>query len=241
MLTISDVQGAVPPKLRGSITQEMVDTVNQITTDPEAARTIRENIVSYTSILADGKFKLEDYLNAVAFVSFKVMGYTNRESYSRTFPARYSGLVARGASDKDISAYVSSYSKNKLVNLILEQTLIPTWVLNQDAYQKAINVQVDLMLNANSEKVRSDAANSILTHLKQPEKKEVQINLGIAENSGLNELRDTLTKLAEQQQTLISGGKTTREIAHQPLIRTGIIDAEAVDVTPVSQSRGDTP
>ena len=63
---------------------------------------------------------------------------------------------------------MTSYNKNKLVNLILEQSMIPSWVLNQDMYQKALNVQCELMLTANSEKV-SDAANSILTHLKPPQ------------------------------------------------------------------------
>ena len=61
-------------------------------------------------------------------------------------------MLSAGKNAKDISSFVTSYNKNKLVNLILEQSMIPSWVLNQDMYQKALNVQCELMLTANSEK-----------------------------------------------------------------------------------------
>jgi hypothetical protein len=115
-----------------------------------------------------------------------------------------------------------------MVNLILEQTLIPAWVLNQDTYQQAINEQARLMLNAKSEKVRSDAANSILTHLKKPEKKEIDLNIGMQETSGMSELKDALTDLASRQQQAIQEGITTREIAHQSFSKMSVIDAEVV-------------
>jgi hypothetical protein len=228
MLTMNQVQSALPNHLRACVTQELVDMVNTISTDAEAAQSIRDNFVSYGMVLKDGRFKTEDYVHAVAYVSYKLMGYTNREAYSRTFPNRYQALVARGATEKDISAYVVAYNKNKLVNLILEQTIIPTWVLNQDVYQKAINTQLDLMINSKSDKVRSDAANSILTHLKRPEKQQVELSLGIKENSGMAELKDMLTELAATQQELIGKGVPTRAIAHQKLIAGEVVDAEVV-------------
>lgn len=239
MLTLSDVQAAMPPHLRNSVSEELVDQLNNISVDPEAARTIRENFVSYTGILKEGRFKTEDYMHAVAYVSYKLMGYSNQEAYARTFPGRYQALVARGATDKDISAYVAAYNKNKLVNLVLEQTLIPHWILNQEAYQKAINTQLELMMYSKSDKVRSDAANSLLTHLKRPEKAQVELNIGVKETSGMNELRDMLTQLAEQQKGLIAQGVPTREIAHQKLINgsgsakdSDVIEAKVVDITP---------
>jgi hypothetical protein len=229
MLTFEQVQAALPPHLRVCVTQELVDQVNNASTDPEVGQTIRENFVSYGMILKEGRFKTEDYLHAVAYVSYKLMGYTNREAYMRTFPNRYQILVAKGTAEKDIAAYVTAYNKNKLVNLILEQTLIPTWVLNQDVYQKAINTQLELMLNAKSEKVRADAANSILTHLKRPEKQQVELNIGVKETSGMVELKDMLTALAEKQQQMISGGVTTREIAHQKLVNNQIGLSEQIE------------
>lgn len=218
MLSLDELKQALPSHLRSAASQDLLDKVNQISSDPDMAREIRDNFVSYSIVLKDGKFKTEDYLNAVAYVSYKVMGYTNAESYKRTFPDRYTGLVARGASDKEISSYVSAYNKNKLVNLVLEQTMIPIHILNQDAVQKAINVQVELMTTANSEKVRADAANSILTHLKAPETKKFELDIGVKETQGMNELKNMMTQLAERQLELIAQGVQTREIAHQTLV-----------------------
>lgn len=217
-LTIDQVARALPTHLKRSVTQSLVDQLNTVAADPTLAEAIRDNFLSYTKVLQEGRFKTEDYLNAVKFVSFKLMGYSNKDSYFRAFPARHQALVARGADEQEISAYVSMYAKGKLVNLILEQTLVPSWVLNQDAYQKAINTQVDLMRTAKSEMVRATAANSILTHLAKPVQAGPLINLDMRENSGVNELREMLGKLARQQKELIEQGVSTKEIAGQAIV-----------------------
>lgn len=225
MLTVDEVKKAVPAPQRTAITQSLVDKVNAVVTEPELAEQIRDNFIGYINILKDGKFKVEDYLNAVTYVSFKLMGLSNKDAYEKTFPDRMARHIMQGTSAKELSAYVSIYAKGKLVNLIYEQSMIPTWVLNQDAYQKAINTQVDIMKNSSSDIARTQAANSVLTHLKKPEAKEFQISLETKENSGMRELQDQLRQLAEAQQKAIGEGMTTREIAAQP-----ILDAEYEDV-----------
>ena len=218
MLTLQQVAHALPPNLKNNVTQQLVDNINNCVADPIMAEAIKDNFLSYTQVLSEGKFKTEDYLSAVMYVSFKLMGMTNQDAYARTFPARYRTLLNNGTSAKDISSYVSMYNKGRLVNLILEKSLIPTWVLNQHIYQKAINVQADLMSNANSEMVRMQAANSILTHLAKPKEVGPLINLDLREGSGLNELKATLTQLAQQQRDLIGQGVTTKSIADQGLV-----------------------
>jgi hypothetical protein len=217
-LTLHQVAHALPPNLKNNVTQQLVDNINNCVSDPIMAEAIKDNFLSYTQVLSEGKFKTEDYLSAVMYVSFKLMGMTNQDAYARTFPARYRTLLNNGTSAKDISSYVSMYNKGRLVNLILEKSLIPTWVLNQHIYQKAINVQADLMSNANSEMVRMQAANSILTHLAKPKEVGPLINLDLREGSGLNELKATLTQLAQQQRDLIGQGVTTKSIADQGLV-----------------------
>lgn len=218
-LTVEDVQNALPNRLRTNVTQEMVDTLNYIASDPVVAENIRTNFVGYSGILKDGNYKTEEYLNAVIYVSFKLMGYTNLEAYSRTFPQRYAHLLAKGAAGKDIAGFVSAYNRGKLVNLIMEQSLVPTWVLNQDLFQRAINVQADLMLNATSEKVRTDAANSLLIHLKKPEVKEFQISMDTNESAGIKEMRGMLQQLAQQQREFIERGEMkTIEVAATRLV-----------------------
>lgn len=224
MLTKEEVVKAVPATLRNSVSQALVDTINNITSDPLIAEQVRNNFISYANVLKDGKFKTQDYVSAVTYVSYKLMGYSNEDSYFRTFPQRHADLLAKGASKKDISAYVSAYHRGKLVNLIMEQSLVPTWVLNQDLYQKALNVQADLMVNADSEKVRTEAANSILTHLKKPEANGLQVNLNMQDNSGMAELKNTLAQLANQQKALIEQGVSAKEIAGSKLIEGEVVD-----------------
>jgi hypothetical protein len=225
MLTLDIVQRALPSHLKRTVTQNLVDELNNIDKDPEVAATIRENFISYTKVLQEGRFKTDDYLNAVKYASFKLMGDSNQDAYFKTFPQRHHALVAKGATPQEISAYVSMYAKGKLVNLILEQTLVPTWVLNADVYQKAINCLATEMSTARSEMVRVQAANAILTHLKKPEAVGPLINIDIGNQTGINELRDTLSQLAKTQKELIEKGVSTKEIAAQ-----SIVDAEVVGV-----------
>jgi len=230
LVTVEDLQKALPATLKTAATQSLADKINMIAADPLEAQAIRENFIGYSHVLRDGKFKMEDYLNAVRYVSYKLMGLTNKDAYERTFPDRMNHFIATGADQKTIAAYVSIYNKGKLVNLIYEQTMIPTWVLNQDAYQKAIKVQMELMSTSGSDLVRTQAANSLLTHLKKPEVKEFQISLEQKENSGMKELMKTMEDLAHQQLKMIRDGASTRDIAALPLSFEAE-DAEFTEVT----------
>lgn len=215
MLTKDLVVKALPANLKSSVTDQLVDHINNVVSDPLIAEQVRDNFISYSHVLKDGKYKMEDYLNAVQYVSYKLMGKSNTDSYCLTFPQRHATLVAKGVSKKDMSAYVSAYNKNQLVNKILEQSIIPSWVLNQDKYQEAINVQADLMIKAQSEKVRCDAANSLLTHLAKPKEQNFQLNIDARESSGMNELRDLLRDIAQQSIQNIGQGQSIKEIAGQ--------------------------
>ena len=217
------VARALPGNLKSAATDQLADMINQISADPLIAEQIKDNFLSYASVLKEGKYKVEDYLNAVAYCSYKLMGDSNQDAYFKTFPQRYANLVAAGRTPKEISAYVSAYAKGQLVNKIMEQSLVPSWVLNQHMYQAALNTQFKLMTNEDvSPKVRSDAADSLLTHLTKPKEAGPLINIDMGETSGMNELKDALARMAQQQQTLINAGVSTKEIAAQDI----------VDVTP---------
>lgn len=220
-LTIDQVRASVPTTLKPSITQEYVDKLNAISTDELTREHIQKNFISYTAVLKDGKFKTEDYLYAVSFVSFKLMGYSDKDAWIKTFPDRYTNCVAQGLPEKQIASYVSIYKKGKLVNLIMEQSLVPSWVLNQHMFQEALNTQFDLMKNAESEKVRTEAANSLLTHLKKPEaaKNAVNINLSDSDNKGMAALTQAMTELAHaQRQSIMNGTMKTIDVASTRLV-----------------------
>lgn len=227
-LTIKEFQEALPPKIKKSVNQELIDQVNATLAEPELYEAYRENLMSYTKVMADGRFQVSQYISAVKYVSHKLMGCTNIDAYSKTFPGKIAQFTANQVASKDIASYVTAYNKSKLVNLIFEQTMIPSYVLNQDLYQKALNVQAELMLTAKSEKVRSDAANSLLTHLKMPETQKVELSIGVKEDSAISALRNTTMELVRQQKLMIeSGAMNSQEVAHSGLQL--VLDAETVE------------
>ena len=227
-LPLDQFKQALPDKVKKSVSQELIAQVNTTLSEPELFEAYRDNLLSYTKVMADGRFKVQEYVNAVRYVSHKLMGCTNIDAYTKTFPDKYQRFVAQGVAAKDIASYVTAYNKSKLVNLIFEQTLIPSYVLNQDLYQKALNVQAELMVTANSEKVRTDAANSLLTHLKMPEKQKVELEIGVKEDSSIAALRLATLELARQQRLSMEAGQmNAQEVAHS---RLQVVDVEAKEI-----------
>lgn len=182
----------------------MVDQLNALSKDPEEARYIRENFVTFAGVLQEGRYKVGDYVLAVMYVSHKIMGKTNLDSYRATFPDRYANMEKAGKPTKDIASIVTAYNKGMLVTKIMERAIVPTWILNQDAFQSAINTQYELMMDINvSDKVRSDAANSLLTHLKKPEIHKTELKVDIAMNDGMAALEESLIRMSRKQLELI--------------------------------------
>ena len=218
---------AVPPNLKNAVSDDLVDRLNAITSDQILAEEVRNNFISYASVLREGKFKLEDYLNAVTYVSHRLNGDTQHDAYFKTFPSRYQNLMALGKTPKEISNYVAMFNKGKLVQKIQEQTLTPAWVMNQDMFQAALNTNYQIMMDDDvSPKVRVEAANSLLTHLQKPKEVTPAVNIDLRESSGLSELKKALGQLATQQQQLIEQGGSTRDVAAQRIID---VSAQEVD------------
>jgi hypothetical protein len=123
-----------------------------------------------------------------------------------------------------MSSFSSAYNKTKLVTVVTEQTLIPTHILNADLFQEAINTQAELMRSANSEKVRSDAANSLMVQLRPPENKKIELDIGIKESTTISELRETTRLLAEEQSRIISAGLVSAlDIANSKVIEGEVV------------------
>jgi len=211
---------ALPKQCKNNITDEVVANINNVLFDEVAKEAFRDNLLSYTSVMMSGKFKIGSYVDAIKFVSFKLLGSSNEVSYLKAFPQRYQRLLDLGKNSKEISSYVAAYNKSILVQKILEQTLTPNHVLNADLYQKALNKQAELIMNPDvSYKVQSDAANSLLVHLKPPETTKIELDIGLKENDVIDDLRKSTMELVKQQRLAIeSGAMGAKEIAHSKVV-----------------------
>lgn len=224
-ITADQLARVLPGKLKTKVTPELVNQLNGLMTDQHLRENFRDNLLSYTNVMQDGKYKIQSYIEAVRYVSHKLLGSSNLEAYTKTFPDRFQRLINEHADNKTISSYVAAYNKNQLVNKIMEQTLVPVHVLNADVYQKAVNTQAYLMISASSEKVRSDAANSLLTHLKPPEVIKTELEIGFKQDSAIDELRKTTLALAEQQRNMIKEKVvSTVDVAHSRIIEAEVIE-----------------
>lgn len=220
VMTIDTFKASLPKDANITVNQELVDDFNNLMTDEVERDAFRDNLVSYSSVLANGKYKAQTYVDAVKFVTFKLLGSNNTMAYAKAFPLRYQRLLDDGAPMKTISTYASAFNKGALCQAIQLQTITPTWVLNNDKFQQAINVQAGIMNDLDvSPKVRSDAANSILTHLKPPEAQKVEIEVGTSNGSKIDALREATLELVRQnEQQLADGTATALDIAHSSII-----------------------
>ena len=62
-----------------------------------------------------------------------------------------------------------------------------------------------------------------MKHLTPPVAKEVNINLGVQESSGMSELRNLLAETARQQKDFIENGGDVKQIAEQGLVIDGTV------------------
>jgi len=229
-LTIEQFQSVMPTKAKKNISQQLVDNINKTMSDPILRESYRDNLLSYSRVMNEGRIQIEKYIDAVRYVSFKLMGDDNRQAYIKTFPDRYQRLVNEGKTLSDIDCYVHGYNKTKVVQLVFEQTLTPVHVLNADLFQKALNTQAELMLTAKSEKVRSDACDSVMRQTRPPESAKLEIDVKTKDDGAISELRAATLALAAQQREMIQAGAVSaKDVAESKIIHGTVVDSEEMD------------
>jgi len=216
-LTLAQLQASMPKKFRHNVTEDMIKFVNATEGD-EFRDVYKENLLGFSDVMQLGRYGMTEYLNAVKFVSYKLLGDSNTIAYAKVFPDRYQRLVDKNTPMKTISSFSTTYNKGALVHKILERTLVPVHILNMDIHQEAINIQAELMRDAKSETVRQKAAECLIMQLKAPEAAKIEIDVNYS-NDSIDELRATTRALAQQQMKLIeSGAVTAQTVAHSDII-----------------------
>jgi hypothetical protein len=223
-MTVEQFKSALPLQMRRGVNQELLDQINTTLKDPEHMEMYRDNLLSYTHVLREGKFSMSQYLNAIRYVGFKMCSMSNIDAYVKTFPDKYQDFLARKVPDKFIASYITAYNQSKLVMLIYEQALIPIHLINAPILQSAINVQATLMLTAKSEMVRQQAAACIIKELKPPETREFKLDIAMKEDSTIVALRNSCLELVAEQRKLLQSGMPAQRIAHAPLVIESTLD-----------------
>lgn len=209
ILTVTALQEVVPKGLRTKVDQQLVDKINNINMDAEVRTYYQENVLALTSVIEGSKWSVDQYLDAVRYITYKAMGNKNVEAYARTFPDKFKKFKADGVTDKTISRYVSAYNGSKLVQAVWDANSIPFYMINRDYRQRALNVQVTLMETAKSEMVRTTAAANVLAVLAPPKDSSVELTVGEQESTAMTDLKEAVTRLACMQAKQIAAGAVT--------------------------------
>lgn len=216
---------ALPKNYSGQVSDELIQDINQVLVDPNLRENFKENLVTYVSVLTKGNLSLKRYIEAVKFVSYKLMNMSSVEAYSKVFPDRYKRLLDENTSDSQIASFAAAYNRTQLVTSILEQTLIPTHILNAGLYQEAINTNAHLMRTANSELVRQKAASDLMNALAPPVAAKVEMNIGVKDNDTISELKTVIAELSEVQRKQIQNGyATAKQVAGSRIIQGEVVN-----------------
>ena len=220
-MTEQEFKRCLPAALKGSMDDSVREQFNKCLEDPYTRDIMGQNLIGYTSVLQQGKFKLSSYISAVRYCTYKSMGDTNILAYKKTFPERFTEFEDKDLPMNQINSYVTAYNKSKLVSLVYQALAIPTSILNQDVFQEAINVQRSLMLDPKvSPMVRCQSAKALMDCLKPEEVKQMELSVSVKESDTVEELRKTTNELAKAQLKALQNGADL----------TALLNAEIVEV-----------
>lgn len=207
-ITMNELLAVTPKKSRALITQEFIDNLNGLS-DPETAPMIRSKFMDCTSVLEEGKYKLEDYKKAVEYAVFKSMGMSNYDAYCHAFPDRVARLQAIGKTHKDISSYVFAYNSGALVQAVLEKNKLSDYIKWGDARDIAMRKLLDIAMYGKSEKNQRDACDSILKYTQPPEDNKNSLQINIQKNTFVNDIEASLNAFAKAQKEAVDSGKVS--------------------------------
>lgn len=226
-VTVEELKILYPVKVAGKVLEQAAEILNTATEDMDyvMAKEFRDNCLSFIDILKNSKSRVSfaDYVNACKFATFKLAGNTDVRAYALTFPDRIRRMERDKVPNSHLYQYASIYSKNKTVVEVMAKLVVPTHIMFQDIFHQAVKVQSELMLNDKiSPKVRSDAANSLMTHLKTPEVKQAELKVDVQGSGAIEQLAEALGSLSGKQSEMLREGRySLKDIREATIIEVG--------------------
>ena len=213
-VTKADLQNAIPDR-KNAITDELVDLINQIQTEPEfQGETMVQTMITYQNALKGARVSMRAYVNAIRFCAYLVsMDDNYTEAYKRTFYDTDFVKVRANVSTSDpryaeLTSAASRYRRSKLVVDILTLSQVPLDMLFAGYRYKAMAVLAETMVTAKLDRDIIQAARSVLEMTKSDTIK-VDLDVGVKESSAVASLKTQLAEMAAQQVALLNSGTTS--------------------------------
>jgi hypothetical protein len=206
-LTVEDLQKIFPKNRKSAINQELVNIIEDAEKRGDFEGYLENNIISFNSVLQDGRYKVQDYVKAVEYCCYYLNGDDQATAFVKTFPEKVKKRVLEGK-----SAYATGspamYHRGQLVQKILAQMQIPTRMLHHHKLNDAITTQYNLMTSSRtSDRIKLEAANSLMAFLKEPEEQKVELEIGVKKDESAKALEHKLLELADAQVNAFKNGQ----------------------------------
>jgi hypothetical protein len=228
-VSMEDIQAAIPSR-KNAVTDEVVELINKSLSEPEfQGESLLQTATTYESVLRTSKASIKDYLYAIKFVAYMVsMDDNYTEAYKKTFFDRE--FVKERLTEptgttkyKELTSAASRYRKSKLVVDILTLSQVPLDLMFTGYRYKAIGILADVMENARYDRDKINAAKELLAATKGSENMKIELDVGVRENSAVQQLQEQLAVMAGKQKMLLESGAAN-------LLEFGAMKVKADDV-----------
>lgn len=198
------------------INQDTIDELNKLAADPDYSEEFIDKYISYFNILEkDSVWTTPKYMNAMKFFTLVEADHTLVDAYCKVFPERLQARLDRGEKKSDMGGEASRYNASQLVNEIRKVATAPVQLVHRNLLHKAIMKSAQLMNDPGvSPAVQQKAAEVLIRELKPAEDSNVNIKIGMDEESKSQQARlvDHIGQIALQQQKMLAAGMKIEDI-----------------------------
>jgi len=215
-VTLELLQEQVGVKKKHLINQDVVDEINKLVEDPDYGEVFLEQYVNYFNILEkNNRWSIPKYTNALKFFMLVESGNTLTDAYIKVFPERLQARLDRGENKQHIGGEASRYNASQLVTEIRKVATVPVQLIHRHLLHNAIMKTAQLMNDPSvSPTVQQKAAETLIRELKPTEDSNVNIKIGLDEESKQQQARlvEHIGTIALNQQKMLASGMSIEEI-----------------------------
>lgn len=216
-LELDFLKAQLGKKAKG-VTQETIDEIQHLVSDPEYGPQFLETYVDYFNVMDNNKWGLNKYMQAMKFFTLIEGGHSAIDAYIKVFPERLKSRLANGGTREQMSGEASRYNNNQIVNEIRKVSAIGIQLSHRHLLHEALDTQAQLMRTARSELVRQKASETLIRELKPQEDTKIQLDVAVNERDTLDSLRDATEKLVLAEEQSIKAGLAVKFIAENKII-----------------------
>ena len=238
-VTLEEVKRVMPLK-SSFITQESVDIINRSVNEPEfQGESLLQTASIYENVLKGSRSSVPEYLNAIRFCAYMMTNDSNyTEAYKkvfsdRTFVSSRVNLPTDSPKYAELTSAASRYRRTKLVVDILTASQVPLDLIFSGYRYKALGVLAEIMVEGRYDRDRVSAAKELLIATKGPDNIKIELDVGVKEDSALQQLNDQLNRVAATQHNLLSSNASNLEDFGSMSVKSSdeILEAEFIDET----------